>query len=255
MISKAQIKHIRSLALGKFRRQHEQFVAEGHKVIEEMLLSGGFQYKIYVSEDQIEKISTVIRNASFQVISEREMKQISQLSTPPGVLAVVDLIPKDFVAEDLNDELSLVIDGIRDPGNLGTIIRSAEWFGVNKIFISPDTVDPYHPKVVQATMGSLFRVSIQETDLLSLVDTAQKNGIVVYGAVMDGENVYRTTLKDKSAFLVIGSESHGINPELRALIRRSISIPSYAKGNQKTESLNASVATAILLAEFRRSGQ
>lgn len=255
MISKAQIKHIRSLALGKFRRHHQQFVAEGHKVVEEMLLSGGFQYKIYVSEDQLEKTSSVISNASFQVISEREMKQISQLSTPPGVLAVVDFTLKDFKIEDLNAELSLLIDGIRDPGNLGTIIRSAEWFGVNKIFISPDTVDPYHPKVVQATMGSLFRVSIQETDLLSLVDTAQKNGITVYGAVMDGESIYKTTLTNKTALLIIGSESHGISPALKTLIRRSISIPSYAKGKQKTESLNASVATAVLLAEFRRSGQ
>ncbi|MDD4374880.1 MAG: RNA methyltransferase [Bacteroidales bacterium] len=254
MVSKAQIKHIRSLALGKFRRQHQQFVAEGHKIVEEMLLTGGFKYQLYISESQTENLSSVIKSASYEVISEKVMKQISQLTTPPGVLAVVDFTTHNYELDDLKSEISLILDGIRDPGNLGSIIRSAEWFGIQNIFISADTVDPYHPKVVQATMGSLFRVRLMEADLITLINDAQTNGFQVFAAVMDGKSVYKTKLTTKASFLVIGSESHGINKKLRTLIKNPISIPSYARGSLKTESLNASVAAAVLLAEFRKYG-
>lgn len=253
MISKAQIKHIRSLALGKFRKQHKQFVAEGHKIVEEMLLTGGFQYQLFVSENQVESLSSVVQAAPFQLISDNEMKQISQLTTPPGVLAVVEFANQMYALDELGSNLNLVLDGIRDPGNLGTIIRTAEWFGVEHIFVSPDTVDPYHPKVVQATMGSLFRVGVTETDLIALISEVQADGFQVYGAVMDGVSVYETKLTSQASFLVIGSESHGISKAVRALIKNPISIPSYARGKLKTESLNASVAAAVLLAEFRKS--
>jgi TrmH family RNA methyltransferase len=254
MVSKSEVKFIRSLALGKFRNKHKQFVAEGLKIVEEMVLTGGFKYKLFVSVSQLGKLSPNLGHVNFEVVSDNEMKQMSQLTTPPGVLAVVDIPDYSFSLAEMKTGLHVVLDGIRDPGNLGTIIRTAEWFGIQHIFISPDTVDPFHPKVVQATMGSVFRVQLHETELSSFLHQCQNDGFKVYGAVMDGANIYQTTLKTIGAFLVIGSESHGISDAIKTLIKHPVSIPAYTSGAVRTESLNASVATAILLAEFRRLG-
>jgi TrmH family RNA methyltransferase len=254
MVSKSEIKYIRSLALGKFRKKHHQFVAEGLKIVEEMVLTGGFKYKLFVSAGQLEKLPPTLARLDFEVVSDSKMKQMSQLTTPPGVLAIVDIPDYSFSLAELKAGLHVVLDGIRDPGNLGTIIRTAEWFGVQHVFISPDTVDPFHPKVVQATMGSVFRVQLHETELSSFLHQCQNDGFKVYGAVMDGANIYKTALKTDGTFLVIGSESHGISNALKTLIKNPVTIPSYTSGAIGTESLNASVAAAILLAEFRRLG-
>ncbi len=254
MVSKSEIKFIRSLALGKFRKKYHQFVAEGLKIVEEMVLTGGFKYKLFVSAIQIEKLPPALAGVGFEVVSDNEMKQMSQLTTPPGVLAIVDIPDFSFNLSELKSGLHVVLDGIRDPGNLGAIIRTAEWFGIQHVFISSDAVDPFHPKVVQATMGSVFRVQLHETELSSFLQKCQNDGFNVYGAVMDGANIYQSALKADSTFLVVGSESHGISNSLKALIKHPVTIPTYTSGAIGTESLNASVATAILLAEFRRLG-
>lgn len=236
MLSKNQIKNITRLKQKKYRQQEGLFIAEGGKVIKEFLNSTFKLVDLFTTE------TFNVENES--IISEADLKKISCLTTPNTALAIFK-IPN---SKDLKNEgLILALDDIRDPGNLGTIIRLCDWFGIKQLVCSLKTVDCYNPKVVQATMGSLTRVKIVYTDLSAYLKTIN---LPVFGAFMDGKNVYQTNLP-KAGILVLGNEANGISSIIETCVTDKISIPRFGD-LQATESLNVATAGAILLSEFRR---
>lgn len=242
MVSKNQIKLITSLQQKKYRNQHQLFFAETKKVIDEFLDA---QFEL-VNLFTIDKtLFPIVDNSKMYAISEVELKKISALKTPNECLAVFKM-PETSTLKI--EGLILALDDIRDPGNLGTIIRLCDWFGVETLVCSEETVDVYNPKVIQSTMGSISRVKIVYTDLVSFLTMAN---CPVYGTFMDGENIYSEGLS-KEAVIVMGNEANGISSEIEVLVTHKIAIPRFGK-LQKTESLNVATATAITLSEFRRN--
>ena len=240
MVSKNQIKLITSLQQKKFRQIHQLFIAEGVKVIEELLNSNFELDHLY----QTEFIFKNVKDTNKELISETDLKKISALTTANNCLALFKIpVGKELFYSDL----TVVLDDIRDPGNLGTIIRLCDWFGIKQIICSSHTVDIYNPKVVQATMGSISRVSIFYQDLEHFFS---KNKLPVYGTFMDGENVYKEQLIENS-ILIIGNEANGISSNIEKYVTNRIGIPRFGS-IQATESLNAASATAIFLSEFKR---
>lgn len=231
-------KLIVSLQRKKFRKQEKLFFVEGGKMVEEALASG-WNIKWLVATTEEHHFSN---EDYFRHCSEKSMSRMSTLSTPPGILAVVKF-PED--EDEVASDVSLLIDRVQDPGNLGTIIRTADAFGIKNIICSKDTVDFFSPKVVQATMGSIFRVQPLEHDLKEFL--AVKNSPVVYGAHLQGENLYETEMKTP-CYLLVGNESQGIQDELLSFVSNKVKIPMQGKA----ESFNVSIATAIILSEFRR---
>lgn len=240
MVSKSQIKLITSLAQKKYRQKNGLFVAEGIKVIRELLNSDFQLEKLFASEAIFD-----VSKDQFILAEERELKKISFLKTPQTALALFK-IPQQKL--EVLDDLTLALDGVRDPGNLGTIIRLCDWFGVKNLVCSQDTVDCFNPKVIQSTMGSITRVNVIYKNLTEFL---QSQDLVSYGTFMEGENVYQKKLQQK-AVLVMGNEANGISPEIEKLISEKISIPQFGQ-SQETESLNVATATAIFLSEFRRN--
>ncbi len=230
MITTAEIKFIKSLSQKKFRDQYGVFAVEGEKLVQEALNSGFEVEKVYRKED----------------IGEAAMARISALSSPSPVLAVVKQPSRPFKAPAQG--LYLALDGIRDPGNLGTILRIADWFGIDAVYASEDTVELYNPKVVQSTMGAIFRIPFYTADIPSLCSSY--NG-KVYGTFLDGENMYKKELS-ATGIIVIGNEANGISKETAACVTDRLFIPPYPADDPGSESLNAAVATAITVAEFRR---
>lgn len=248
MLSNAQLKLVKSLHLKKNRDQMHLFIIEGKKMVDELMESHIEIIHIYAS-------GNYFGNRPFTKITEEEMKKISALTTPPNILAVCKIPLENSVMPDLQKELVLVLDDIRDPGNLGSIIRIADWFGIGYIFCTSECVDAYNPKVVQASMGSIARVHIDYKNLRNVLQESREKHIPVYGAKLDGVNILKENLSP-AGVLIIGNESTGISPELSEYITNSVKIPSYHITGKITsaESLNAAMATAILCAEFRRSG-
>ncbi len=240
MVSKSQIKLIKSLSQKKHRTKNQLFFVEGRKGINEQLNSGFKLHSLFTSED----IFSAPANKTF-FISNSELSKISALKTPQTALAIFKFPKEKEVKEE---GLILALDGIRDPGNLGTIIRLCDWFGIEDLLCSRDTVDCYNPKVVQATMGSIARINILYVDLSEFLKSRQD--LPLFGAFMDGENVYKQDLP-KKGILVLGNEANGISVEIEQLLHRKLAIPRFGKF-QKTESLNVATATAILLSEFKR---
>ncbi|AOW18430.1 RNA methyltransferase [Polaribacter vadi] len=240
-ISKNQLKLITSLSQKKYRQKNSLFIAEGIKVVNE-LLNSSFQVDILFATDDFE---TTISSDKIVRVSEKDLQKISNLKSPNKVLGLFK-IPDEKPLQQKG--LTIVLDAINDPGNLGTIIRLCDWFGVTQLICSKDTVDCYNPKVVQASMGSLTRISIQ---YIALENYLQETNLPTFIADMNGENVYKSTLP-KEALLVMGNEANGVSDEIRALIKNKISIPRFGE-TQETESLNVATATAILLSEFKRS--
>ena len=241
MVSKNQIKLITSLQQKKFRQLHKLFIAEGVKVIQELLDSNFVLEHLYVTESIFESLN----NKSKTVITESELKKISCLSTPNNCLALF-AIPE--TEKPISSGLIVALDAVRDPGNLGTIIRLCDWFGVDQLWCNEQTVDLYNPKVVQATMGSLARVKVHYLDLEKEI---QKANLPVFGTFMDGENIYQSNLPSEG-ILILGNEANGISTGIEKLVTSRLAIPRF--GNlQKTESLNVATATAIFLSEFKRS--
>ena len=240
MLSKNQIKLITSLKHKKYRIELQLFVAEGIKGVNEFLYSNSKLEKLFCTED----VYSSFKKFDPQIISETELSKISGLTTPNKVLGLFK-IPE--VAKIDEEGLILMLDDISDPGNLGTIIRLCDWFGVKQLVCSNNTVDCYNQKVVQATMGSLVRIPITYCDLKEFLKQTQ---LPIYGAVMDGDNVYSTNL-EQNAILVMGNESNGISQKIASLINTQITIPRHSE-TTITESLNVATATAILLNEFRR---
>lgn len=235
MLTNSEIKRIKSLKDKKFRDEYGQFVVEGEKLVEEALLSGF-------------RVSAVYRTAE---IGEETMSRISQLSSPSPVLAVVDKPEPRGLA--LGRGLYLGLDSVRDPGNMGTIIRLADWFGIDTVFASQDCVEVFNPKVVQASMGSIFRVNVILCDLEDICRRFRAMEMPVYGTFLDGQNIYGQTLADEG-LIVMGNEASGVSGEVAAQASTRLFIPSFAGGRRTAESLNVAAATAIVLSEFRRRG-
>ncbi|NCC17467.1 MAG: RNA methyltransferase [Bacteroidia bacterium] len=252
MLSKAQIKRISSYKESKYRNQDKVFVVEGVKVVNELLNSCFEIETICALRQWLDDNSKSIINKTNNIIevSGDELKKISSFSTPNQVLAVVKTpSPKEVV---FKDKLVIALDQINDPGNLGTIIRIAHWFGIEDIICSENTVDQFNPKTIQSTMGSLFRVNVSYHNLKSYLQNLPKD-YPIYGAVVEnGENIYEKQVQ-KHGIIIIGSESHGISDEIIPLINNPITIPNFSI-NQKAESLNASIATGIIVSEFKRRG-
>ncbi len=253
MISKSQISQIASLHRKKFRKERGLFIAEGEKVCRELIESDLTILSVFMTEEfRIEKFSLWKNKVNSETITEKELEKISALTTPQHILAVAEIPDKNFSSDILKNSLSLMLDDIKDPGNLGTIIRIADWFGIGNIICSETCADAYNPKTVQSSMGSLFRVGIYYQALDKVLAKASGDNIPVYGTLLEGENIYSSKLNEKG-IIVIGSESHGISENLIQFITRKISVPSFSKSaTQKAESLNAAMAAAIVCSEFRR---
>lgn len=245
-ISANEIKRVRSLSDKKFRDRYGLFCVEGEKMVDEALRSS-FDVETVYRKDEI---------------GEEQMSRISSLSSPSPALAVVRK-PQDInLSSDAalssalgRSGLYLALDTIRDPGNLGTILRVADWFGIDAVFAAPDTVDVFNPKVVQATMGAIFRVKFHYAEIPALCRAVVSAGGNVYGTFLDGSDMYEKQLnpgKDSPSVIVIGNESNGISDEVAGLVSDRLYIPPYPKNDTGSESLNAAVATAITVAEFRR---
>ena len=239
-LSKNNIKLITSLQQKKYRQKHQLFVAEGVKVVNELLASSLEVEHIFSVDASFE----TLKNCEITLISESELKKVSTLKSPNKVLGLFK-IPKE---KEINqDKFMVALDGVNDPGNLGTIIRLCDWFGVTELVCSKNTVDCYNQKVVQSTMGSLTRVNISYVDLQDFLSNSK---LPVFTADMDGENVYTSSLPEK-AVLVMGNEANGISPEIAQTVKHALTIPRFGD-LQQTESLNVATATAILLSEFKR---
>jgi RNA methyltransferase, TrmH family len=257
MITRNKAKLINALRIPKYRKKYGLFVAEGTKLILELLQSDFGIDEIYATSDWIKQHREAFRHVDHLVIrvEQKDIDAVSSLSTPPNVMAIINIPEREIKPVLFSDAPTIMLDGINDPGNLGSIIRSADWFGIPQIVCSENTVDAYHPKVVQASMGSIFRLRIYEADLMKVLSSKAED-IPAYGAFMDGKNIHHTHLNPNGIY-IIGSESHGISPELTKLINHRIAIPRYSRDDKsfETESLNAAVAAAIILAEMRRTEQ
>ena len=248
MISKNKIKYIRSLELKKNRNKEGKFVAEGFKVVDDLLA--------LQPADLIVATGEWLRDKHFGAetevieVTDEELKKVSFLQHPQQVLAVFKQATSGNYSINTS-ELSLALDGVQDPGNLGTIIRIADWFGITHIYCSQDTADVYNPKVVQATMGSIARVKVEYGDLLGLVESLPAD-VPVYGTLLDGDNIYQQKLENRG-LIVMGNEGKGISPALAKKVNHKLLIPNFPEGRATADSLNVAIATAITCSEFRRN--
>ena len=241
MISKNQIKLIRQLEQKKYRQREGLFVAEGPKVVGD-LMRRWQPVAVFATDDYTPPVAVEV-----QRITDDELRRSSLLQHPQQVLALFPLPNVQRSTFNVQRSIILALDGVQDPGNLGTIIRIADWFGIDTIYCSEDTADAWAPKVVQATMGSIARVKIVYTDLRTLLDNTT---MPVYGTLLDGNDIYREALTAEG-IIVMGNEGNGISADIRQRVTRRLLIPSFHKGDT-AESLNVAIATAITCSEFRR---
>ncbi|PBQ32515.1 RNA methyltransferase [Sphingobacteriaceae bacterium] len=249
MLSKNQIKEIQSLQIKKFRESKKQFIAEGIKTVLEILEHAPILLEdIFATREFIEAHKETLRrlNLKYTEVSEAELKKISLQTTPSGVMAICRYFKEPKADFDFENNFAFFLDDVRDPGNLGTIIRLADWFGVSTIFCSPGSCDFYNPKVIQSTMGAFLRVSSVYIELKDLL--AKQQIKTIYGAVLTGSNLYKEKLTN--GLIVIGNEANGISEENLNLLTKKLTIP--ANQNNGTESLNAAMATSIIASEFFR---
>ena len=253
MLSKNQIKLIKSLETKKNRKREGLFVAEGPKVVGDLLRAGYTPHSIYATPQCSLFLATPRsqgENGQYSPVTDDELRRISFLQHPQEVLGVFH-IPTPSHPIDISHQtssLSLALDGVQDPGNVGTIIRIADWFGITQIYCSPDTADVYNPKVVQATMGSLAHVSITYCDIVALLSKAN---VPIYGTLLDGQDIYQQQLSE-NGIIVMGNEGNGISSEVRQLVTNKLLIPNFNQNTETAESLNVAIATAITLSEFKR---
>lgn len=249
MISKNKQKYIRSLELKKYRNEEQAFVAEGTKLVGDMLPA--FSCRLLVATPEWFAMRKALPPCERIEVSDEELRKVSFQKNPQEVLAVFSFPQWNLADTQPGRSLTLALDGIQDPGNMGTIIRLADWFGIEHIVCSTDTVDVFNPKTVQATMGALSRVQVHYTDLPNYLQTQRAKGIPLYGTFLDGENMYEKTLTP-NGILVMGNEGNGVRPEVERLIDEKLYIPSFPPERETSESLNVAIATSIVCAEFRR---
>lgn len=249
MLSKAKIKFIRSLEWKKFRKESNVFVAEGNKLVAEMLPF--FTCEFLIAKPSWMATQRDIPARELVVAEEGDIRKASFLKSPQDVLAIFQCPHWDITEIKPDKDLILTLDGVQDPGNVGTIIRLADWFGISHIVCSQDTADVFNPKTVQATMGALARVKVHYTDLESFLRAQSEQAIPLYGTFLEGENLYEKEIQNRG-ILVMGNEGNGIRPAIESLIRDRLYIPNYPEGKDTSESLNVAISTAVICAEFRR---
>ncbi len=248
MISKNRIKYIRSLEQRKVRRTDDVFLAEGPKLVGELLPYFSCRF-LAATADWLHAHDDVKADEVTEA-SPDELSRASLLRTPQDVIAIFSQRHDGVPAGVLDNQLCLALDGVQDPGNVGTILRVADWFGIEHVFCSADTADVYSPKTVQATMGALARVHVHSTDLTALIASASAD-TAVYGTFLDGADIYAQPLS-RTGLIIMGNEGNGISREVGCLVRQRLLIPNFPTGRHTTESLNVGVATAVVCAEFRR---
>lgn len=241
-------KMVFSLGSSKGRREENCFVVEGTKCVMDTIQHFSCRYLLATSQ-WIDKYAQELFGVNPISVKRADMERMTQLTTPTDVIAVYDIPEVELNESGLSEELTIVLDRVQDPGNLGTIIRIADWFGVKNIICSKDTVDVYNPKVIQATMGAISRVKVHYCDLVELLQ--RHSDVPVYGTFLDGDNMYNMDLS-LGGFLVMGNEGQGISDKIGKIVSHRLYIPSYPIGCRTSESLNVSMATAIVVAEFRR---
>ena len=246
-LSKNKISYIQSLKQKKYRKEHNTFIAEGSKLIFDLIQH--MQCQLLVITEGVKDDLSAFEAEETIIATRAEIKKASHLATPPDAIAVFYQTQQDFTQTDLSHKLSLILDGVQDPGNLGTIIRIADWFGIENILCSYDTADVYNTKTVQATMGALSRVNIHYTNIIDLL--THYSNLAIYGTFLDGENIYTEPLTSEG-FIVMGNEGKGIRPEIEKMITNRLYIPNFSTNNTTSESLNVAVATAVVCSEFRR---
>lgn len=250
MLSKNKIKFLQSLWQKKKREELGLFIVEGIRSVQE-IVSSSITIETIIGSD------TILNNFSTKDIecieaSEDEIKKISLQQSPQGIIAVCKLPSYQLPSpSEIREELTLLLDCVQDPGNMGTIIRLASWFGIRHIVCSPDSVDCFNPKVVQSTMGAIAKVAVHYTHLPSFIADAKHFEIPVFGTFLDGENIYSTNLP-ANGFIIMGNEGNGISTEIEKLVTTKICIPNYSSDQNNVESLNVGIATAIVCAEFKR---
>lgn len=249
MLSKNKIKYIHSLEQKKHRSKEQAFVAEGNKLVSDMLPH--YSCPLLIAKPCWMATQGDITTDELIVAEDEDIRKASLLKSPQDVLAVFRIPSWKIEEADPQNELILMLDGIQDPGNLGTIIRLADWFGFEHIICSPDTVDVFNPKVVQSTMGALAHVKVHYTELGAYLEKQKERNIPIYGTFLEGEDIYERDLSGNGV-VIMGNEGNGIRKELEEMVNEKLYIPSYPQGRSTAESLNVAIATAVVCAEFRR---
>lgn len=246
-MTKAEIQQLRALKDKRARDEERVFIAEGEKLVGEILDSQFVVRKVYSTDERL-------RGANVEHVTKQEMERISQLTTPTTTLAVVEQPRHTLSPSHLRGKLTLALDGVQNPGNMGTIMRLADWFGVEDIICSRECADCYNPKVVQATMGAILRVRVHYVDdLAKILGDAKNMGLNIYGTLLDGGNIYGESLTQEG-IIVMGNEGRGVSAECREMLTHKLLIPPYPADSPTSESLNVAMATGIILSEFRRRG-
>ena len=245
-MTRSDIQLVRSLSDKRGRSEHGLFVAEGAKLIGELRRSNLRIRRIFATEGLFE-------GPEVECVTEKEMERLSLLKTPSNSLAIVEIPRCRLDAAHVGQRLTLALDDVQNPGNLGTIIRLADWFGIGEILCSPATADCFNPKVVQATMGAILRVRVHYVELAPLLAQAAARGVPVYGTFLEGENLYDAQLTD-GGIIVMGNEGRGVRPDVAQTVTRKLFIPPFPADRRASESLNVAMATGVVCAEFRRRG-
>ena len=245
-MTRSDIQLVRSLSDKRGRSEHGLFVAEGAKLIGELRRSNLRIRRIFATEGLFE-------GPEVECVTEKEMERLSLLKTPSNSLAIVEIPRYRLDAAHVGQRLTLALDDVQNPGNLGTIIRLADWFGIGEILCSPATADCFNPKVVQATMGAILRVRVHYVELAPVLAHAAARGVPVYGTFLEGENLYDAQLTD-GGIIVMGNEGRGVRPDVAQTVTRKLFIPPFPADRRASESLNVAMATGVVCAEFRRPG-
>ena len=255
MLTKADIKLINALSKRKGRQEYNLFVCEGHKIIREMI--GAFTCKLLVAEagqyallrDELEQLPSAYRPQRIELVDVGfDFKKISSMTSPQPILALFEIPEESDECSASSEDIALLLDDVQDPGNVGTIIRTADWFGVRTVYLTAGCADPYSSKVIQATMGALGRVQVKRLRDLSALQALYAGAI--YGTFLEGENIYETDLTNRPALLVLGNEGNGIGDTVAAIVDKKLTIPCLAEGSRGAESLNVGIAAAICMSEL-----